>query len=320
MRVLGASLVLMLSVCLGANAAWAQDDVGGCCDVDCCDVDCCASSCCPSCYIYGGAEAAFLKPHLGAIGFSYDGDGALMTPKLDYEASPRFWVGFENSCGLGVRATYWQIDASARQELPFAGDILDLIADIGDLDLPEIVDIGIGVAMEAETADVEVTQRGCLGCMEMVFAGGIRYGRMRTGLFVDGVIIDDGDYPFRGGVATEFEGVGPTLALDVRRPVGCNGLALVGGIRGAWLFGSTDGLLTGDATELAQLTISAEDHVMQTYEVNLGVEYTRCLASGCEMSVAALWESQVWEWAPMASLIHQDVGLSGPTVALSFSR
>ena len=121
-------------------------------------------------------------------------------------------------------------------------------------------------------------------------------------------------------MAMEFEGIGPTLALDARRPIGCNGLALVGGIRGAWLYGCTDAILAGDATELLDLRVSAEDHVMQTYEVSLGVEYSCCLTRGCQMSVAALWESQVWEWAPMASLIHQDVGLTGPTVAVSLVR
>ncbi|NQT15669.1 MAG: hypothetical protein HQ582_23130 [Planctomycetes bacterium] len=315
MRMQGAVLVLVFSMFLGANTVWAQDDCVGGCDIGCCD-----TACCPTGHFYVGAEAAFLKPHMGALGFSADGHpDAMITPTLDYEASPRFWIGFENASGLGLRATYWQIDGSARKALVHGDDILDLIGNLG-LDLPEIEDLGLGVEMEAETIDLEVTQRGCLGCMELEFAGGIRYGRMRTGLFVDGTIIDDGEYPFIAGIATEFEGLGPTLALDARRAIGCNGFALVGGARGAWLFGSTDAFLTGDAAQLIDIQISAEDHVMQVYEVNLGVEWSRCLSNGGEIAVAALWESQVWEWAPVAGLIHQDVGLSGPTLQVAFTR
>jgi hypothetical protein len=314
MRMQGALFALIFSMCFGANAAWAQDDCVGVWDDACCD-----TACCPTGHFYVGAEAAFLKPHMGALGFSVDGHpDAMITPTLDYEASPRFWIGFENASGLGLRATYWQIDSSARMDLFHSDDISDWLRN--EFDLPEIGDMGIGVEMEAETIDLEVTQRGCLGCMELEFAGGIRYGRMRTGLFVDGMIFDERDYPFKGGIATEFEGFGPTLALDARRPIGCRGFALVGGARGAWLYGSTDGFLTGDATQLIDAQISAEDHVMQVYEVNLGIEWSRCMSGGGEITVAALWESQVWEWAPVAGLIHQDIGLSGPTLQVAFTR
>jgi hypothetical protein len=310
----GALFALLLSIGLGANAAWAQDDVVGCCDVGCCD-GCgdigCGGTCGSTCHIYAGAEVSFLKPHLGALGFSATGHpDAMILPTFDYEASPRFWIGFEDSSGLGLRAIYWQIDESARMDMWHADDIAGMLDGV-------YID-GIGVDLEAETLDLEVTQRGCLGCLELAFAGGVRYGRMQTGLFVDGEIVDLGD--FRGGVATEFEGVGPTLALDARRPLGCYGLSLVGGIRGAWLYGCTDGFLTGDATELIDVTITAEDHLMQVYEANLGVEYSCCLSGGCQMSVAAVWESQVWEWAPVAGLIHQDIGLTGPAISVSFVR
>jgi hypothetical protein len=117
----------------------------------------------------------------------------------------------------------------------------------------------------------------------------------------------------------DFEGVGPTVAIDVRRPIGNRGLALVGSARSSWMYGETDingsGVLDGIPAGLY-----ADDHMMQINELSLGVQWSRCLARGGQISVAALWESQAWEWAPVAGLIHQDIGLTGPTFSFSYMR
>lgn len=68
------------------------------------------------------------------------------------------------------------------------------------------------------------------------------------------------------------------------------------------------------------LNVYADDHMMQINEVSLGVEWSLCFERGGKLSVAALWEAQAWEWAPVASLIHQDVGLTGPTFSVSHMR
>ncbi len=123
----------------------------------------------------------------------------------------------------------------------------------------------------------------------------------------------------QGGRAADFEGIGPTVALDVRRQISNSGFSLVGGTRGAWLYGTTDAYLTGDIGSI-DLTISAEDHLMQIYEVVLGVEWARQFADGNQLTAGIMWEAQAWEWSPMAGLIYQDIGLTGPTFTIAYMR
>jgi hypothetical protein len=68
------------------------------------------------------------------------------------------------------------------------------------------------------------------------------------------------------------------------------------------------------------VTISAEDHMMQVYEVGLGVEWATTFANGNQLTAGLLWEAQAWEWSPVATLLHQDIGLSGPTFTISYMR
>ena len=121
------------------------------------------------------------------------------------------------------------------------------------------------------------------------------------------------------GIDMDFEGIGPTVAIDVRRPFGNRGLALVGSARSSWMYGETD-INGAGILDPIPVGLYADDHMMQINELSLGVQWSRCLARGGQIAVAALWESQAWEWAPVAGLIHQDIGLTGPTFSFSYMR
>ena len=219
---------------------------------------------------------------------------------------------------MGLRSRYWTIDAAADLHVPHSIDASD------DATLR---DIAIGVGVEAQTLDLELTQRADLGPMQLQVAGGFRYGKMCTDLGASGVesVFNEQTYgyddsPFAGSVAADFEGVGPTVALGVRRPFGGCRMALVGDVRGSWLYGHTNAYPTGDliaAMEEYAVSGRAGDHMMQVWEVQLGLEWTRPAACG-ELVARAVWEAQAWEWAPLASLLHQDVGFSGPTFSLGY--
>jgi hypothetical protein len=156
-----------------------------------------------------------------------------------------------------------------------------------------------------------VTQRACAGQVELMFSGGLRYGKMTTDIF--GFPLADPTQAY--ALTADFEGIGPTLAADLRRPIGTRGLAMIGGIRAAWLYGTTDAY-----TNIFPVNVTAEDHLMQVYQANLGIEWSRTLARGGQISAAVLWEAQAWEWAPVLGLIHQDIGLTGPTLRVAYMR
>lgn len=237
---------------------------------------------------YAGVDIPVLKPHLGALGVSVLGTDVGITPSYDYNVGPRLWLGWDNAEGLGVRVRYFTFDANAAQSL------------------------------EAQTFDVEATQRGYLGNLHFQLAGGFRYAKMETGLGLPGTMFG-GEIPFSGGIGMDFEGVGPTVAIDVRRPFGSHGLALLGGARSSWMYGQTDIHLTGDLGSIP-VGIYADDHMMQINELSLGIEWSRSFERGGKVAVAALWEAQAWEWAPVVGLIHQDIGLTGPTFSFSYMR
>lgn len=252
------------------------------------DPVCCDS---PTSNWYVGLDLAVLKPHMGSLGFNNGVADIAITPEHDYNVAPRVWLGWENAEGLGVRARYFTFDADASQ--PVAG-----------------TPFSTATQLEAQTFDFEATQRGYLGKLQFQLGGGFRYANMETGISL---------IPPNGGIGMDFEGFGPTVAIDVRRPFGSRGLALVGGARSSWMYGETDFHGTGIFAAVPQ-SVFAEDHMMQINELSLGVEWSRCLARGSKVSVAALWEAQAWEWAPVAGLIHQDIGLTGPTFSFSYMR
>lgn len=262
---------------------------------------------CPTSNWYVGTDLAILKPHMGALGVNVLGTDVALTPEHDYTLAPRVWLGWDNAEGLGVRARYFTFDADATQAFPVPLPIGPILLE------------GLNTQLAAQTFDFEATQRGCLGNLEFQLGGGFRYAKMETGLGVVGTAFIPGPTPFFGGIGMDFEGVGPTVAIDVRRPFGSRGLALVGGARSSWMYGTTDFHGTGFA-EGFPLSVYAEDHMMQINELSMGVEWSRCLARGGKVSVAALWEAQAWEWSPVAGLIHQDIGLTGPTFSFSYMR
>ncbi len=262
---------------------------------------------CPTSNWYVGVDLAVLKPHMGTLGADlgiFNHPAVDVTPSHDFQVSPRVWLGWDNADGLGVRARYWTFDSDATLAFPVANHP----PVFGPID-------GTQSWLGADTLDLEATQRGCLGNLEFQLAGGFRYANMETGVGVYGTA----PIPFEAGIDIDFEGVGPTVAIDVRRPIGNRGLALVGSARSSWMYGETDingsGVLDGIPAGLY-----ADDHMMQINELSLGVQWSRCLARGGQISVAALWESQAWEWAPVAGLIHQDIGLTGPTFSFSYMR
>jgi hypothetical protein len=217
---------------------------------------------------FGGVDAVIAKPHF-EDGRDVDDD----EPQFEYVASPRFWLGYQNCEGFGVRSRYW----SYRQESSF-----------GDLDGPD----GGTTLLRLQSLDVDITQQVCLGPVAANLFGGLKYAKY--------------DHCERERTIPEysqgFEGLGPTLGLEASLPIYNSGFELLAGCRYSHLFGETATFDDGDPYEP-----TPDDHG-SIFETQLGVQYQCHVGCGGLLAVRALVESQ--NWAALAEG-PQDIGGSG---------
>lgn len=181
----------------------------------------------------------------------------------------RFILGRENATGLGLRGRYGLFND--RHEV-----------------LPVEVGGVLAATFDLDVADLEMTLREQLGSCDLLFSAGLRYGRLNISLLP----VDVGNSPLQAA----FEGVGPTLALEVQRPVRESGFYWIGNLRSSVLIGdihNTDGLLVAAP--------NIEDETMLVLENQLGVGW-KC--SGWDLRAA--WETQFWMNDTFA---HELVGL-----------
>ena len=231
----------------------------GCCGDGCCGDECCGDSCCGDGCCGGGAAAGggggrvtFLAEFLLLRFFSADGvddDQTNGTDRFDFDIAPRLTLGYKSAKGLSTRLRYFDYNHSA------------------------FID-GDPYAVETFNIDVEVAQDLKLG----------RLTRLEVNM---GGRFNHYEHREYGSVQPdeEFNGVGLTFGLDLRREVGV--AALYGKARQAILLGesrdheSSPPEYRGDAV-LGQL------------ELGLGIEFLRQLDSGRVLSFRSGFEVQQW--------------------------
>lgn len=257
-----------------------SDNCAGDCSTAC--DDCCEPARCRT--VTGMIEIPYLTPHTGS--FFLPGTGRI-TPDFDGQVSSRYSLGVANEEGLGMRMRYWLFDH----------------------DSPPATTGGVSVqqAVKAQTLDFETTQTTELCHWQMEWFGGMRYANQEYNLAFSpggGAV---------GGLELKFEGVGPTLGMNTLRPIGNGRVSLYGGLRGSLIFGDTRAAGTGAAIGLLGAGIRVDEHVMQIWDLNMGIQY------GHGPLFARLgYEAQVWDSG--LPIVNFDVGYSGPTVAIGFIR
>lgn len=218
------------------------------------DVQCgngCAKGCNDRSAIYVGAELVVAKPHF-EDGFDIDDPSG--EARYDYDVSPRFIGGFSKANGVGGRVRYWLWDHHSNQ--------------------------GPGLSVEApfrlyvQALDLETTMLARLGSADLMLFGGTRYGRV--------------EHKDNDDEGMTFEGIGPTLGVDLMLPIRCRNLSLLAGIRYSALFGHTR--YTGDSGSSPG---RSEDDLVTGLDTQLGVQYSRRVANG-SLNVRAFVESQLW--------------------------
>lgn len=265
--------------------------------------------------LVAGFEMTFLKPHINAAESIAIIPGLPLTEIEDneYNASPRFWLGYVGDSGLGWRIRWWEFNHTLN------GETFEIVG-IGNI---LVESLG---GLEVEALDIEMTQEIDLGLWDMTVGGGVRYGRTEhvTAQLYDDVLMAGFDDL---AVASDFDGIGPTLFAEMRRPVGCNGFAFVGNMRASLLFGE-DKLAAGfDDTDDGLLIVeTAQDNVVGVLEAQLGGEYSSDIGCGTRVFARGMAEGQLWTDATRQiniaanSIESSDIGLVGLTFGIGVAR
>ena len=110
-----------------------------------CEVPCDSDPCwdCRTPGLVAGADLIFMRPY----------HSEAQTPDYDFEPTPRVWLGWQRSDGLGIRARWFEYDGTSNSTAP------NIIRDLNML-----------------TFDLELTDTFTLGAKwEGLFSGGLRY-------------------------------------------------------------------------------------------------------------------------------------------------
>ena len=244
--------------------------------------------------LFGSVEVAFLKPHLAGAPAAFASAGvASKIINGTWIPNVRYVLGYRGDSGLGVRARYWSYQHTFNYVPPYQAQLV-----------PPFTPAVFGIRMEA--IDTEATLDQQLRHFDVQLSGGIRYGNLQY----------RSDVATLFGVGTvTFEGVGPTMSLGGRRNLGDSGVSLFGNVRGSMLFGH----INNSAPLVYMPAGSYRNEVMTIAENQMGVAWTRNLASTWQFEVRTAWETQYW----MSSTLSDDVygigsnlALTGPTIAL----
>jgi hypothetical protein len=245
---------------LRSSIANGGEGGGSCCnpDIDACRI---VSTRCAG--WIGGIEVYAARPH-SSMGIR----GALNTDlHFDYEATPRIWVGYQGTNGLGLRMRYWEFD-QIESGSAINGGTDSIAYDTFVIDL-EAID-----TMQINT-DWTVT-----------LAAGFRFvdfTETRAALDAAGAPITT--HSFDG------DSFGATIGAEVRRPL-WNCLVGYASARGSVLFGDQSEFTGPTGTTLVDFET---DNVYSITELALGLDWTRQTSRGAEFFVRAGYEVQFWD-------------------------
>lgn len=220
----------------------------------------------------------------------------------DFSGSPSIWVGYSLPNGLGGAISWFRYDQRSRpiQAIQHPADPVTGAATTFSSASGFLADGTIGAPLGAQANildlntsllldiwDFDLTQRLTLGQVDVIAGAGIRYlhmaQRFRGSINQTGPAAGEVNSAFESAT-NSFSGVGPTLMLDVQRPIGFFGLALYANARAGLLFGSRhEGDFTATVTNpggggATVITPGApftyrSDQTVGFGEVELGVEW-----------------------------------------------
>ncbi len=294
----------------------------GCCDTGCSTSTCCNAGCCGTDSHRAGGGLIFdigfmiLTPKWNNnpaffIDGPVNGDGPGTPNKeasFDFSEQfvPKISLGYASENGFGGRIGWWGF-ASSRTQSAFVdpGSGLTLSATMplnvgnaaeGQFDafrFPANLNgresgsagdggtIVAGAKLRMDVWDFELIDLVQLERWSILFSGGIRYAHVSQGYNVVTALADGDSAAFLTS-GQNFNGAGPTLAIDARRYLGNTGLYAYGTTRGSLLFGESkqDAYAGGfNTNDFSQPVLDGESHsdcdtTIGVVEAEIGVGYS----------------------------------------------
>lgn len=299
----------------------------------------CSNQACPHCNcdeeagFYAGYSFLFAKPQMkesfqATVLHAPTGTSHLIPFSTDYDLTPRIWFGFQTEDGPGLRARYWQYDHEANTFSQRATFTSFPGATATTVIFPAVIStaapgdlLNVRSGLEVHTTDLEGTIAHTLGRTELLVGGGIRHASMNQHYSAQvtrmGALLGDITWD------RKFEGTGLILSGDARHPLGDNGFAVVGNVRGSLLFGekTINRRVIGDLTPTPGAPIISfqdADEVTGIFEAAIGAEWSGQIGKSTEVFLRALYETQLWTAAGAPTLTF--LGFEGLSLALGFDR
>jgi hypothetical protein len=254
----------------------------------------------------------------------------------DHEFAPRIWIGFVADDGLGVRARYWSFDADSSafgfNPVGFEGAVIIESPDVlGIGSIPGQNDTDYLLAansnIELDVWDLEVTQTLDVKSWVLLGSAGLRYARIaqdyqaavtRNFLAGNGA---PGDVDVVSG-GHNFYGVGPTVAVEARRPLGL-GFTLYSSARGSLLFGTGKRVagrsLAGMDARFFESEVSSRDDFLPIGELEIGAEWATDLGWS-RLFVQGAYVGQIWCGAGSPTSESDNLAFSGFSFVIGAQR
>jgi hypothetical protein len=283
--------------------------------------DCAGDACCDTWRWDCGASVFLLRPYFqtnpaytSISGTANQGN----VPDFSWpiSASPAVWLGVTAPGGVGFRARYFRFDQESDVTRPddsanFIYPSVDTSYYFGNgngFNAPGVLssntigqdNITVASTLEIDVFDAEATYQFHPGDWTLLASLGLRYLHMHQ----DYSITLSNQATVGNSPVSEFQqetyghnffGLGPTVALDAKCPLGCNGLFLYGNVRGSLLVGTQHEYLAwaqqvNDPGNVAGGSFSANaaipfshNQVFPVAEAEIGLEYM--IKSGSLMSI-----------------------------------
>lgn len=313
----------------GCNNGCADGCVDGCCQQDCGGG---GHSFC----VAAGYAFVFLQPH-------YENDIAFTTTlddgsfqrisdtsfNNDLKLTPRVWVEICKPNQLGFRVTYWGFDhgSPVRQgEVTNAGtETIAAPVPFSDLAINatqagDVLRATSGLQMSV--IDFEGTKWTDFCSWQFGATAGLRYATIQQAY---SALVSDSQGALQNAISTShrFDGIGPTLSVEARRPMG--GLTWFSMARGSLVYGDGKSGYNSfeDITPVAVGRTSVgrfnRNDVLTIAELQLGVEWCKQCCGGQRLFCRTALEGQVWQGAGSPTSESGDLGLFGFHVALGMT-
>lgn len=268
-----------------------------------------------------GFTWVFLKPHYGSNDSFYMGHpvgGAMQVSNQEFsyslELSPRVFLEWVAPNDLGVRVTWFSMNNDADTRSAGVGEGAYIQRPIspteyygGRITADNEVDVNV--------LDFDMTQRLRVNRSLLNVGGGLRWANYEQNYKSVITGPDFGQAVGNGG--QQFNGFGPSLFAEWRRPLGETRFSLLATVRGSMLYGdSKTDIYEVRPDGSAYSFRSNNDDFVAIGESQLGVEWSAWISDRTVLFAQTAFETQYWMGVGTAFDRNDDLGLIGMNVTL----